>query len=118
MYDFEKETESFIQKLYETDICKEYFRQKEYIKQYPELKAQIDEYRQKNYRLQNEADSSSLFDEIDRFEREYEELRKNPLVNDFLAAELAFCRLYQEVNDKIATAFAIEFDLSGQEENE
>jgi cell fate (sporulation/competence/biofilm development) regulator YlbF (YheA/YmcA/DUF963 family) len=112
MSDLERDTQEFIQKLYDTDICKEYFRQKEYIKQYPELKAQIDEYRQKNYRLQNETDSNTLFDEIDRFEQEYEEFRTNPLVSDFLAAELAFCRLYQEVNDKIATAFAIEFDLS------
>lgn len=113
MNDFERETEGFIQKLYETETCREYFRQKEYVEQYPELKAQIDEFRQRNYRLQNETDSNILFDEIDRFEREYEEFRKNPIVSDFLAAELAFCRMYQEINDKIAIAFAKEFDLSG-----
>lgn len=113
MNDFERETEGFIQKLYETETCREYFRQREYMKQYPELKAQIDEFRQRNYRLQNETDSNILFDEIDRFEREYEEFRKNPVVSDFLAAELAFCRMYQEINDKIAIAFAKEFDLSG-----
>lgn len=112
MNDFERETEVFIKKLYETDVCREYFRQKEYVKQYPELKAQIDEFRQRNYALQNETDSGILFDEIDRFEREYEEFRKNPIVNDFLAAELAFCRMYQEINDLISTAFAKEFDLS------
>lgn len=117
MNNFERETEEFIGKLYETDICREYFKQRDYIRQYPDLKRQIDEFRQRNYRLQNEMDSGSLFDEIDRFEREYEEFRKNPVVNDFLAAELAFCRMYQEISDKIATAFAMEVDLLSQEEN-
>ncbi|MGN0131977.1 MAG: YlbF family regulator [Lachnospiraceae bacterium] len=117
MNDFERETEEFIKKLYETEVCREYFRQRENVNQYPDLKRQIDEFRQRNYRLQNEMDSNSLFDEIDHFEREYEEFRKNPIVNDFLAAELAFCRMYQEVSDKIATAFAMEVDLLGQEGN-
>lgn len=110
MDNFEKETEEFIGKLYETDICREYFRQKENIRQYPELKQQIDEFRRRNYKLQNETDSAALFDEIDRFEQEYAEFRKNPVVNDFLAAELAYCRMYQEISDKIAVAFAMEVD--------
>lgn len=117
MSDFDKEMENFIQKVYESDICREYFRQKEYIKQYPELKIQIDDFRQRNFQLQNETDSNILFDEMDRFEREYEEFRKDPVVNDFLAAELAFCRLYQQISDKIALAFAKRFDMSGQEED-
>lgn len=117
MSDFDKELENFIQKVYESDICREYFKQKEYIKQYPELKRQIDDFRQRNFQFQNDTDSNVLFDEIDRFEREYEEFRKNPIVSDFLAAELAFCRLYQQISDKLALAFAKRFDMSGQEED-
>lgn len=117
MSDFDKEMENFIQKVYESDICREYFRQKEYIKQYPELKKQIDNFRQRNYQLQNETDSSILFDEMDRFEQEYEEFRKNPIVSDFLAAELAFCRLYQRISNELALAFAKRFDMAEQEED-
>ncbi|MBD5540450.1 MAG: YlbF family regulator [Lachnospiraceae bacterium] len=117
MSDFDKEMESFIQKVYESDICREYFRQKESIKQYPELKRQIDDFRQRNFQLQNDTDSNILFDEVDRFEREYEEFRRNPIVDEFLAAELAFCRLYQQISDKIAFAFAERFDMSGQEDD-
>lgn len=76
------------------------------------MKKQIDEYRERNFKLQNETDSDRLFDETDRFEREYEEFRKNPIVNDFLAAELAFCRMYQELEAYIGEAFARDFDLS------
>ena len=77
-----------------------------------ELKKQIDEFRRRNFQLQNETDSDRLFDEIDRFEREYEEFRQNPLVSSFLAAELAFCRQYQEIQEVISEAFALDFDLS------
>lgn len=110
MYDYEKETANFIGQLYKSEVCTEYFRQRDIMKKHPELKIQIDEFREKNYRLQNEADSVVLFDEIDRFEKEYEEFRKNPIVSEFLAAELAFCRMYQEIDDMLSMAFAMEVD--------
>ena len=34
---------------------------------------------------------------LDQFTRENEAFRENPLVSDFLAAELAFCRMMQEI---------------------
>lgn len=112
MKDFEKETDQFIEKIRQTEICREYFKQFERVKQFPELKKQIDEFRERNYRMQNEMDSDALFDEVDRFEREYEEFRKNPIVDEFLAAELAFCRMCQEITDRISAAFAENFDFS------
>jgi hypothetical protein len=87
------------------------------VDQQPQLKAQIDEFRRRNFALQNETDPQRLFDETDRFEQEYSEFRKNPVVNDFLAAELAFCRMYQEARDMVMEAFAEDLDFSGQEDN-
>ena len=81
-------------------------------KEFDGLKKQIDEFRYRNFKLQNETDADRLFDETDRFEREYEEFRKNPVVSDFLAAELAFCRMYQDVQSVLGEAFAKDFDLS------
>ena len=37
-------------------------------------------------------------DAADAFERENEEFRANPLVDRFLGAELALCRMLQEVS--------------------
>ena len=37
------------------------------------------------------------FDKLDQFTRENEAFRENPLVSDFLAAELAFCRMMQGI---------------------
>lgn len=76
---------------------KEYLYQRERIKKQPELYKKVNEFRQRNFDLQNEADSDDIFDRMEAFDREYEEFRENPLVDDFLSAELAFCRMMQEV---------------------
>ena len=45
---------------------------------------------------------------MEDLQREYESIRENPLVEDFLAAELAFCRMMQELNHKVADALNFE----------
>lgn len=82
--------------------CEEYLAYRaelDKVLQFPELKAQIDEFRKRNYELQSSADID--FDKLDRFEREYEDFRSNPLVSDFLAAELAFCRRMQGIENRV-----------------
>lgn len=82
----------------ETDIYQEYLRCREILKKQPELYAQVNEYRRKNFDIQNKSEESELFDRMEAFEREYREFRENPLVDDFLRAELALCRMLQEMN--------------------
>ena len=53
-------------------------------------------------------DDEELFHKIEEFEREYEKFRENPIVADFLAAELGFCRMMQSVNIKITEALNFE----------
>lgn len=80
--------------------------QRNRVKQVPGLKEQIDEFRRRNYEFQNGSDYD--FAKLDQFEKEYEDFRENPLVSDFLAADLAFCRLIQEINIKITAAINYE----------
>ncbi len=89
-----------------SEAYKEYDLQRQKINQDPELKAQINEFRKRNYQLQNADDYA--FDKIDQFEREYAEFRERPLVADFLAAELAFCRMMQDINLRITEALHFE----------
>lgn len=93
-----KATDNFIEEIRESGIYKEYDFQKKKLKKQPELFAMVAEFRQRNFALQKETPAEELLDKIDAFEREYEEFRANPLVDDFLRAELAFCRMMQEVN--------------------
>ena len=71
---------------------------REIMRKQPELYAQVNEYRLKNFDIQNESEGSELFDRMEAFEREYREFRENPMVDDFLRAELALCRMVQEMN--------------------
>ena len=87
--------EEMVQAIRNTDVYLEYRRQLERVKEQPELKRQIDDFRARNFELQTNKDTN--FDKIDQFTRENEPFRENPLVSDFLAAELDFCRMMQEI---------------------
>ncbi len=99
-----------VEQVIDAILCSEEYQQydiqRNRVNQYPELKAQIDEYRKRNYELQNREDYA--FDKIDAFEREYANFRENPLVSDFLAAELALCRMMQNINLRITEAMRFE----------
>lgn len=99
----------FADRIMASDTYREYLYQREKIKMQPELYDKVNEYRQRNFELQNETDSEELFDRMEAFEKEYEKFREDPLVDDFLRAELAFCRLMQEVD--LLLAQAIDFEL-------
>ena len=89
---------------------KEYLYQREKLKKQPELYGKVNEFRQRNFDLQNESDSDELFDKIEAFDREYEQFRENPFVDDFLCAELAFCRMMQEVYVLLANEIDFDFE--------
>ena len=45
---------------------------------------------------------------MDAFEQEFERFREDPVVDEFLRAELAFCRMMQEINLYITEAVNFE----------
>lgn len=90
----------------ESEEYREYDLQRNRVNQYPELKAKIDEYRERNFRLQTSEENA--LDKLEQFEREYSGFRENPLVSDFLAAELAFCRMMQDINLRLTEALHFE----------
>lgn len=83
-----------------------YRRELELVKQRPGLKEQIDDFRSRNYELQSSAEND--FNRLDAFEKEYEDFREDALVQDFLAAELDFCRMMQGLYARITAALDFE----------
>ena len=94
----EEATKKFAAYIQESDIYKEYLYQREKIKKQPELYDKVNEYRQKSFDLQIKSDSEDLMDIMEAFEQEYAKFRENPMVEDFLRAEIAFCRMMQGIN--------------------
>ena len=89
-----------------TEVYNKYLTALAAVKRQPGLKEQVDEFRRKNYVMQNNGDMA--FEQIEQFEREYSDFRENPLVSDFLAAELALCRTIQQINFNITEALNFE----------
>lgn len=94
----EEATKKFAAYIQQSDTYKEYWQQREKLKKQPQLYDKVNEFRQRNFDIQNESDSEDLFDKMEAFEREYAKFRENPMVEDFLRAELAFCRMMQNIN--------------------
>lgn len=106
MNDIDVAVEQMINAIICSEEYIEYDVQRNKVKQYPELKVQIDEFRTRNFMLQNSADYR--FEQIEALEKEYATFRENPLVSDFLAAELALCRLIQDIDSRLVEALHFE----------
>lgn len=91
-----------------TEQYRAYVREKERVNRFPELKEQIDSYRIRNFEIQNMTNDEELFFKMEEFEKEYEKFRENPIVANFLAAELSLCRLIQNINTRITAALDFE----------
>lgn len=98
--------QQMIESILNSQVYREYDVQRRRVKEYPELKAQIDEFRNRNFELQT--NENTEIEQIDQFEKEYAEFRENPLVSDFLAAELAFCRMMQDIELRLTEAMHFE----------
>jgi len=105
----EKVIEEFTKKLRQTREYRLYTEVVDKIRDFPGLEEEINEYRRKNYLLQKSEED--LFDKIDAFEREYEQFRTNPMVEEYLQAELEVCRMMQEVYVQIAEAVDLDICL-------
>ena len=100
--------EQLAQAVKESEVYREYRRQSERVDNAGDMREKIDEYQVRNFELQNSVQTEDLLDKLDDFEREYEKFREDPLVEEFLDAELAFCRMMQEIDVKLAEAMDFE----------
>lgn len=89
-----------------------YQKAKQEIFQYPLLKAKVDEFRKRNYEMQNTR--ADIFEEADKLQQEYAEVTENPVVREYLTAENAFCRVIQQINWQLIESLDFEADFEGQ----
>ena len=75
----------------------EFIKIKEILELDPELLSRVNAFRNSNFKLQNEANRDELFRGTEQLNRESRELRRDPLVNAFLDAEFALCKLMQKI---------------------
>ncbi len=98
--------ENLIQTIKNDEVYREYRKQLDLLRQSPELKRQVDDFRKRNYAMQMDEDLD--FAKLSAFQEEFKTFRENPLVDSFLAAELDFCRMMQSVNFRLVES--VDFD--------
>ena len=99
--------DNFIGFLKDTDIYKEYRSALEELNKDPDLKRRVDDFRQRNYNFQQSEDID--LNEYDQFRSEMVGFRaSDQRVDTFLDAELALCRMIQDISYRSTEAIDFE----------
>lgn len=100
MREIDKALDSLVQAIRTSEEYADYQQMKIRLHEQPDLERRVNEFRKKNFDMQNDS-NIDLYEEVDNFEGANRELRSNQLVVEYLSAELAFCRVVQNINWKI-----------------
>ncbi len=87
---------------------KKYDEARRELKQYPEKEKRVQEYRRKIYLLQNTDDDTDLFTETDRMGDEFRDVYQDPVMQDYLHAEAALCKIVQTINAAVIGCLGFE----------
>lgn len=94
---------------------RDYHIMKAKVEEYPEKKRSLDRYRTKMYEIQNHYGETDLYHHIDEIERESEKFRQDALIDEFLTAELALCRMVQRINWTLIEELHFDIELIKEE---
>lgn len=98
--------DALIEEMRESRAYQNYLWMEEELEKDPDLKSRVDDYRIRNYRLQ-QSENVDLYDAVDSLERDSYALRKSEKANDYLEAELEVCKMVQKVQDCISEEIRI-----------
>ena len=100
MTEVDNELFVLIEAVRHSETYKQYGRKLIALKSDPELK--------ENYRLQTSPDDGTLEERIEAFAQANLELTEEPRAREFLDAELALCRMLQEIVDRVVSGIDFE----------
>lgn len=83
---------------------------KKELSQIPELFERVQEFRKRNFVLQIEADTYDK-EAASRLSDEFRGVLENPLVASYLNAELAFCKMSQNIFKEVCDGIELELDF-------
>jgi len=105
-----KAINQFLNELQDSSAFRDYKYQKERIRKVPGMKERINEFRKKRFEFQK-YEGEDLFEKIDEFQKEYQNFKEEPIVREYLAAELEICRLVQQIYGAIDELVDIDMEM-------
>lgn len=111
MNQVQRTTEALITAIEESDEYLRYKKARREMLNAPLLKEQADEFRRRDFELQNS--ECDIFEEADKLQQEYAKVIENSIVEEYLVAENAFRRVLQRINWSILEKldFAADFEI-------
>lgn len=97
---------ALIEEMRESRAYQNYLWMEEELEKDQDLKSRVDDYRIRNYRLQ-QSENVDLYDAVDSLERDSYALRKSEKANAYLEVELEVCKMVQKVQDRISEEIRI-----------
>ncbi|MCQ2517149.1 MAG: YlbF family regulator [Lachnospiraceae bacterium] len=108
MAGFEKEKKQIVKIIKGSDEFKAYVAAKEAAKADIDLWRQINAYRNQRTELYARSNGDEIYEKTDSFESSYAFLYANPVAKAYLDAELAVCRMVQELGFAVVEALGFE----------
>lgn len=105
-----KEAYQLNQVIKDSEEYQVYLKTQNRVKENQELYQAMNEFRRKNYELQSFDDGINRYEEIHKISLQYEQVLRNPLVNEFLVAEQVLSRKLTEVYEVIAEGLELDYD--------
>lgn len=106
----EKCTRDLLEALRECEEYKTFEENKERMKEHPELRSKMDAFRKKVYLIQNSNTPMDRLDEMSKLFKERQEIYGEPLVAEYMEAELHMCRILQKISMEIMGVTKVELD--------
>jgi len=97
-------TDALVEAIQKSEAYQRFLDVKRKVDDHPELRTKLNDFRKRSYELQNRKDNNEFYREMERFEIEYHEIRKDPVISEFLQCEVEICRIMQHVNLKLVQA--------------
>ncbi len=110
MKNIETCTNDLIQAILDSGEYRNFCEIRDRVAQVPELREQINAFRLHVFETQNTQEPLDMYAEQIRLCKDYEQFRKNPLVDEFLKAELRVCRIVQEITMTLAEKINLDTD--------
>ena len=105
--------EELVQAIRASEECRQFEEAKAHLNAEPAKRKRTDEFRRKNFEFQNSEDSSSAQAQVSMY-HERESLRRDPLIDSYLNAELVMCRLLRQVS--LGVMESVDLDLDAMED--
>ena len=101
-------TDTLANTIKSTSIYMEFQSALQDLQKYPELKAMADEFRRQNYLAYHSLKEQISFADFGDFEEKRMELACYPQIERYLNAEVALCRMLQEVESHLTAAMSFD----------